>query len=40
MYFYTLRLMKEAGANFVRLRDDKGAPAMFEAADRLGIVTE
>jgi len=40
MYFYKLRLMKEAGANFVRWGQGEDAPAMFEAADRLGLVTE
>jgi len=40
MHFYTLHLMKEAGANFVRWGHCLGGPAQIEAADRLGLVTE
>ena len=40
LHFFTLQLMKEAGANFVRWGHCAGAPVMVEAADRLGIITE
>ena len=40
MHFFTLQLMKDAGANFVRWGHCAGAPAMAEAADRLGLITE
>ncbi|MDE3167966.1 MAG: DUF4982 domain-containing protein [Acidobacteriota bacterium] len=40
MHFFTLQLMKEAGGNFVRWGHCAGAPAMLDASDRLGILTE
>jgi beta-galactosidase len=39
LQFYTLRLMREAGGNFVRWGHVPAGPAQVEAADRLGIVT-
>ncbi len=36
---YTLKLMKEAGGNFVRWGHVPGGPAQVRAADELGIVT-
>jgi beta-galactosidase len=40
LHFFTLQLMKDAGANFVRWGHCAGAPAMLDAADRLGLITE
>jgi beta-galactosidase len=40
MHFYTLQLMREAGANFVRWGHCAGGPASITAADRLGIITD
>src|SRR5581483_4195397 len=40
LHFYTLRLMKEAGANFVRWGHCAGGPEMIAAADRLGLITD
>lgn len=40
LHFYTLRLMKEAGANFLRWGHCAGGPAMIAAADRLGLITD
>ncbi len=39
MQFYTLRLMRDAGGNFVRWGHVPGGPAQIAAADRLGIIT-
>lgn len=36
---YTLRLMKDAGGNFVRWGHVPGSPAQIRAADELGLVT-
>ncbi len=36
---YTLRLMKDAGGNFVRWGHVPGSPAQVAAADQLGLVT-
>jgi len=36
---YTLRLMREAGGNFVRWGHVAGGPAQIRAADELGLVT-
>ncbi len=40
MHYFTLNLMKQAGANFVRWGHTAGGPAHIEAADRLGIITD
>ena len=40
LHYFTLQLMKDAGGNFVRWGHCAGGPAMIEAADRLGIITE
>jgi beta-galactosidase len=40
MHFYTLRLMKEAGGNWVRWGHCASSPAMITAGDRLGIMAE
>jgi len=40
MHFYALRLMKEAGGNFVRWGHTAGGPAQIEAADRLGLLVD
>jgi beta-galactosidase len=40
MHFFTLQLMKDADGNFVRWGHCAGGPAMLEASDRLGIITE
>jgi beta-galactosidase len=39
MHAYTLRLMREAGGNFVRWGHVAGGPAQIAAADQLGIAT-
>jgi beta-galactosidase len=39
LQFFTLDLMKQAGANFVRWGHVTGAPSQIKAADALGIVT-
>jgi beta-galactosidase len=39
MHFYTARLMREAGANFLRWGHTPGGPAQVAAADRLGLIT-
>jgi beta-galactosidase len=39
MHHYTLRLMREAGGNFVRWGHVPGGPAQIAAADELGLVT-
>ncbi|HTQ37427.1 MAG TPA: DUF4982 domain-containing protein, partial [Pirellulales bacterium] len=38
MHFYTLELMKNAGANFVRWGHCAASPACIAAGDRLGII--
>ena len=40
MHFYTLDLMKEAGANWVRWGHCAGGPAQIETCDELGIMVE
>ncbi len=40
MHFYTLQLMKEAGANWVRWGHSAGGPIMIKAGDELGLMTE
>lgn len=40
MHFYTLNLMKEAGANWVRWGHCAGGPAQIESCDRLGLMVE
>lgn len=40
MHYYTMKLMKEAGGNFVRWGHSAAGPAQIEAADQLGIVTD
>lgn len=40
LHFYTLRLMKEAGGNFVRWGHCAAGPASLMAADRLGLVID
>jgi beta-galactosidase len=40
MHFFTLQLMRDAGANFVRWGHCAGGPASIAAADRLGIITD
>jgi len=40
MHFYTLNLMKEAGANWVRWGHCAGGPEMISACDQLGIMVE
>lgn len=40
LHYYTLKLMKEAGGNFVRWGHCAGAPADLASADQLGIITE
>lgn len=38
LHFYTLKLMKDAGANFLRWGHCAGAPAAIRASDALGII--
>ncbi len=40
MHFFTLQLMKDAGANFVRWGHCAGGPASIAAGDRLGIIAD
>ena len=40
LHFYTLDLMKEAGANWVRWGHCAGGPAQIESCDRLGLMVE
>ncbi|HWA25018.1 MAG TPA: DUF4982 domain-containing protein [Lacunisphaera sp.] len=40
LHFYTLRLMREAGGNFIRWGHCAGGPAMIAAGDRLGLVAD
>ena len=40
LHHYTLNLMKEAGANFVRWGHCAGGPASIAAADRLGLIVD
>jgi len=40
MHFYTLNLMKEAGANWVRWGHCAAGPEMIDACDQLGIMVE
>jgi beta-galactosidase len=40
LHFYTLNLMKEAGANWVRWGHCAGGPAQIESCDRLGLMVE
>jgi len=40
MHFYTLDLMKEAGANWVRWGHCAGGPAQIESCDELGLMVE
>ena len=40
MHFYTLRLMKDAGGNFVRWGHCAGGVDMIEAGDELGIMAD
>jgi beta-galactosidase len=39
LHFFTLRLMKDAGANFLRWGHCAGGPASVATGDRLGLVT-
>ncbi|MEE9367818.1 MAG: sugar-binding domain-containing protein [Pontiella sp.] len=39
MHDYTLKLMKEAGANFIRWGHTAGGPADIRSSDRYGLVT-
>ena len=40
LHFYTLNLMKEAGANFVRWGHCAGGPDMIKAGDELGLIAD
>lgn len=40
LHFYTLNLMKEAGANWVRWGHCAGGPAQIESCDHLGLMVE
>ena len=40
MHFFTLKLMRDAGANFVRWGHCLGGPASITAADALGLITD
>jgi beta-galactosidase len=40
LHAYTLRLMREAGANFVRWGHCAGGPASIAAGDRLGLIAD
>lgn len=40
LHFYTLALMKEAGANFIRWGHCAGGPDMIEAGDELGLIAD
>jgi beta-galactosidase len=40
LHAYTLQLMKEAGANFVRWGHTAAGPAQISASDRLGLITD
>jgi beta-galactosidase len=40
MHFFTLRLMHDAGGNFVRWGHCASGPAMIAAGDRLGIIAD
>jgi beta-galactosidase len=40
MHFYTLKLMKDAGGNFVRWGHSAAGPALIAAGDRLGIIAD
>jgi beta-galactosidase len=40
LHFYTLNLMKEAGANWVRWGHCAGGPAQIESCDQLGLMVE
>jgi beta-galactosidase len=40
LHYYTLGLMKRAGANFVRWGHCAGGPAMIAAGDELGLITD
>jgi len=40
LHFYTLNLMKEAGANWVRWGHCAAGPAQIESCDRLGLMVE
>jgi beta-galactosidase len=40
MHFYTLNLMKEAGANWVRWGHCAGGPAQIRSCDELGLMVE
>jgi beta-galactosidase len=40
MHFYTLRLMREAGGNWVRWGHCAAGPSLIEACDKLGLMVE
>ena len=40
MHFFTLKLMREAGGNFVRWGHCAGGPASIAAGDRLGVIAD
>jgi len=40
LQFYTLKLMKDAGGNFVRWGHTAGGPAQIEAGDQLGLIAD
>jgi len=40
LHFYTLNLMKQAGANWVRWGHCAGGPAQIESCDKLGLMVE
>ncbi|HEU5396275.1 MAG TPA: DUF4982 domain-containing protein, partial [Verrucomicrobiae bacterium] len=40
LHYYTLDLMKEAGANFIRWGHCAGGPAMIRAGDELGLIAD
>jgi beta-galactosidase len=40
LHFHTLRLMKDAGANFVRWGHTAAGPSLIDAGDRLGLIAD
>ena len=40
LHFYTLRLMRDAGANFVRWGHTAAGPSLVAAGDRLGLIAD
>jgi beta-galactosidase len=40
LHYFTLKLMKDAGGNFIRWGHCAGGPAMIRAGDELGFVTD